>query len=71
MCTAPFNQTIKGLYQKGTNIKYNCEKYDSDNYHSTCSTLCFTQSLQLGNNFWIFGKTSIKNTEKADQLSKF
>ena len=64
-------QMLTGFFQKGANIKYRCDLNDHDkNYR--CHTLCFTQSLQFGNNFWVFGKTSIGNMNgiKVDKLCK-
>ena len=62
---------LNGLYQKGGSINYECDLHDHDNNYG-CPTLCFTQSLQFGNNFWIFGKTSIgnMNSVKVDKLCK-
>ena len=38
-------------------INYKCDLEDTS---QRCSYLCFSQSLQFGNNFWMYGKTDIK-----------
>ena len=44
-------------HKKGAKIKYDCD----NNGDYQCHNLCFTHSLQFGNNFWIFGKTMVGN----------
>ena len=38
-------------------INYRC---DLEDITKGCSHSCFTQSLQLGNNFWMYGQTVIR-----------